>query len=166
MSSESIDAAVAHAGAGDERAEEEQATAGGEQAPLLKDDVGGNRGKKKKERKRGVPADLGTAMQSERTFFKWVWLGFHMGAVNTFILAFFAKSKHVFAKFLLVAVTWTIALAFVLYGVVSYYRRRRALQQGASDRFYWDNPWGPYAVAIAVTFEVLAVMVFAVVESF
>eukprot|EP00188_Purpureofilum_apyrenoidigerum_P002401 Plantae.Rhodophyta-Purpureofilum_apyrenoidigerum.ctg2487.p1 GENE.Plantae.Rhodophyta-Purpureofilum_apyrenoidigerum.ctg2487~~Plantae.Rhodophyta-Purpureofilum_apyrenoidigerum.ctg2487.p1 ORF type:complete len:171 (-),score=35.50 Plantae.Rhodophyta-Purpureofilum_apyrenoidigerum.ctg2487:421-933(-) len=141
----------------------------GERSPLLEDSQESSRDKKKKKKKKKdekiMSSDLGTAMQSERTYFKWVWLGFHMGAINTFILAFFGKSEHVFAKLGLVALIWGIALAFVLYGVISYYRRRRALQLGESDRFFWDNPWGPYAVAVAVTFEVLTVLIFAIVDT-
>ncbi|KAJ8902843.1 hypothetical protein NDN08_006163 [Rhodosorus marinus] len=130
--------------------------------PLLPDKKEVKKGKRKgKKKKNTMPHDIGTTMQSERTFMKWVWLGFHIGAIGTFILAFFAKSQYPVAEVLLVLATWVIAFSFVLFGTVNFYRRRRALAKGLSDRFFWDNRWGPYAAVGAIVFEILMVVVFA-----
>lgn len=137
-----------------------------EGTPLLNDVEDGGGGlssetapKAKKKKSEMMPNDIKTNLQLERTFFKWIWTGFHLGAIGTFILSFFSSSRITTTKIILILFAWVLALSFVVYGLVSYYRRRAALRTNQLERRKWDNPYGPFIVCAAVSVEIIAVVV-------
>jgi uncharacterized membrane protein YidH (DUF202 family) len=118
-------------------------------------------GKKEEQGKKKKDDDLKTHMANERTFFKWLFTGFHIGAMGTFILAFFSESRDPF-KLLLVIFCWLIALSFVFYGLYNYYRRRRALRLGLKESTEWDAPHGPAFVVAGLVLVIASVIIYAI----
>ncbi|GJQ15111.1 hypothetical protein GpartN1_g6902.t1 [Galdieria partita] len=121
----------------------------------------GKAGKKEESGKKKKDDDLKTHMANERTFFKWLFTGFHIGAMGTFILAFFSESRDPY-KLLLVIFCWLIALSFVLYGLYNYYRRRRALRMGLKESTEWDAPHGPAFVVAGLVLVIASVIIYAI----
>mmetsp|Transcript_4847 Transcript_4847/g.9790 ORF Transcript_4847/g.9790 Transcript_4847/m.9790 type:complete len:247 (-) Transcript_4847:1004-1744(-) len=149
--------------------------------------------KKKKSTKGVKDDDLKTHMQNERTFFKWLFFGFHVGGLGTFILTFFASSAPFRSQ--LVLLVWLVAFFFIYYGLFRYFQRRRwvvehmssgvephcrlvtsmtssacsalprsrALRLGLTDPAEWDDPWGPLLMTLAFVAIVGGIMVYAVV---
>ncbi|GAB0492003.1 hypothetical protein MMPV_003261 [Pyropia vietnamensis] len=122
----------------------------------------GKKGKKgKKAKKPQMKDDIKTSMASERTFFKWIWTGFHIGGVGTFILGFFSSDSG-YWRLSLVAFTWLVAFGGIFYGLAQFYRRRAALRDGRLEPEAWENAHAPAIVVAMFTVVISSVLVFAV----
>lgn len=128
----------------------------------------GNKGKKGKKQKKAkkpqMKDDIKTSMASERTFFKWIWTGFHIGGVGTFILGFFSSDGG-YWRLSLVAFAWLVAFGGIFYGLAQFYRRRAALREGRLEPEAWENPHAPAIVVAMFTVVISSVLVFAVATS-
>eukprot|EP00184_Porphyridium_aerugineum_P003687 CAMPEP_0184697466 /NCGR_PEP_ID=MMETSP0313-20130426/4429_1 /TAXON_ID=2792 /ORGANISM="Porphyridium aerugineum, Strain SAG 1380-2" /LENGTH=297 /DNA_ID=CAMNT_0027156273 /DNA_START=29 /DNA_END=918 /DNA_ORIENTATION=- len=81
--------------------------------------------------------DLKTNMSNERTFFKWLFTALHVGTTGTWILKFFSTPGPF--ELWLVLGSWLVAFVIIGYGLIGFYRRRRAIQLGM-DVEEGDNP--------------------------
>jgi uncharacterized membrane protein YidH (DUF202 family) len=108
--------------------------------------------------------DLKTHMANERTFFKWLFTGFHIGAMGTFILSFYSddSGQPGTGKILLCLAIWMVALVYVMYGLINFYRRRRALRQGLGKE-EWDSGAGPAYVVAGLVLVIGSVLVYSLV---
>ncbi|KAK4530799.1 hypothetical protein CCYA_CCYA05G1656 [Cyanidiococcus yangmingshanensis] len=108
--------------------------------------------------------DLKTHMANERTFFKWLFTGFHIGAMGTFILSFYSddSGRPGTGKILLCLAIWMVALVYIMYGLINFYRRRRALRQGLSKE-EWDSGAGPAYVVAGLVLVIGSVLVYSLV---
>jgi uncharacterized membrane protein YidH (DUF202 family) len=108
--------------------------------------------------------DLKTHMANERTFFKWLFTGFHIGAMGTFILSFYSddSGRPGTGKILLCLAIWMVALVYVMYGLINFYRRRRALRQGLGKE-EWDSGAGPAYVVAGLVLVIGSVLVYSLV---
>lgn len=77
---------------------------------------------RKKEKKRAKDDDIKTHMSNERTFFKWLFFGFHLGGFGTFIITFFPPRS---GRIYVVLFIWLIGFYFMYYGLYRYFVRRR-----------------------------------------
>jgi uncharacterized membrane protein YidH (DUF202 family) len=131
-----------------------------EPAPSKKSKKDKDKDKDKDKGKSGqkIVADaLKTDMAAERTFFKWLWTGLHVGAIGTFIFVTFDNDKQDPYRFLVVAFSWGIAFGLVLYGLFAYNRRRVALREGRIEILpAVTRDYGPCIVVTAVALVVLA----------
>jgi uncharacterized membrane protein YidH (DUF202 family) len=125
--------------------------------------------KKDKDKDKGksgqklVADALKTDMAAERTFFKWLWTGLHVGAIGTFIFVTFDTNKEDPYRLLVVAFAWTVAFGLVLYGLFTYNRRREALRQGRMEVLPWiTREYGPCIVVGAVALVVCTGLAYAV----
>jgi len=141
-------------------------TDGDEITPLISDteacgaSSNGGGGKKKKGPK---DDDIKTHMANERTFFKWLFFGFHIGAMGTFILTFFAPSTP--GRVWMVLGVWLVAFFFIYYGLFRYFMRRRALRLGLRDPTDWDDPLAPALMTAALFLIVVSIIAYAVLTS-
>lgn len=83
-----------------------------------------------KKARKAVSDALKTDMAAERTFFKWLWTGLHIGAIGSFIFIAFDGDRQDPMRLVVVGLSWVVALALVFYGTFAYYRRRKALRSG------------------------------------
>ncbi|KAJ8902034.1 hypothetical protein NDN08_006442 [Rhodosorus marinus] len=125
-----------------------------------------SRGKPKKEKKkkskRRKDDDIKTHMSNERTFFKWLFFGFHIGGFGTFILTFFPAGG---GRVYVVLFVWLVAFFFMYYGLFRYFTRRRAMKYGAAREEDWDDPIAPALMTIALFLTVGAIIFYAVSTS-
>jgi uncharacterized membrane protein YidH (DUF202 family) len=125
--------------------------------------------KSKKDKDKGktgqklVADALKTDMAAERTFFKWLWTGLHVGAIGTFIFVTFDTNKEDPYRLLVVSFAWSVAFGLVLYGLFTYNRRREALRQGRMEVLPWiTREYGPCIVVAAVALVVCSGLAYAV----
>jgi uncharacterized membrane protein YidH (DUF202 family) len=64
--------------------------------------------------------DMKNHMANERTFFKYLFTGLHLGSIGTLVLTYFSANDA--SKLLLVAFIWLIAFGFMFWGLAGYYR--------------------------------------------
>mmetsp|Transcript_8451 Transcript_8451/g.17167 ORF Transcript_8451/g.17167 Transcript_8451/m.17167 type:complete len:153 (-) Transcript_8451:634-1092(-) len=93
--------------------------------------------------------DIKTNMSNERTFFKWMWTGIHVGSLGTWVLRFFADPTR-FDVFL-VFLTWVVAFCLMFYGLFRFYGRRWALKNGVEDPGEVDSPLAIVTLTLCVT---------------
>jgi len=117
---------------------------------------------KKKKSKRRKDDDIKTHMSNERTFFKWLFFGFHIGGFGTFILTFFPAGG---GRVYVVLFVWLVAFFFMYYGLFRYLTRRRAMKYGAAREEDWDDPIAPALMTIALFLTVGAIIFYAVSTS-
>ncbi len=67
-------------------------------------------------------------MANERTFFKYLFSAFHLGAMGTFLLTYFSRRDEY--KLLLVIMTWVTAFSFIFWGLWAYYHRKTLMNDG------------------------------------
>jgi len=115
----------------------------------------------KKKNKPPKDDDIKTHMANERTFFKWLFFGFHIGAMGTFILTFFSPSTP--GRVWLVLGVWLVAFFFIYYGLFRYFLRRRALRLGLRDPTDWDDPLAPALMSGALFLVVIVIIGYAIV---
>lgn len=96
--------------------------------------------------------------------FQWIWTGFHIGGVGTFILGFFSSDGG-YWRLSLVAFAWLVAFGGIFYGLAQFYRRRAALREGRLEPEAWENPHAPAIVVAMFTVVISSVLVFAVATS-
>lgn len=92
---------------------------------------------------------------------QWIWTGFHIGGVGTFILGFFSSDSG-YWRLSLVAFAWLVAFGGIFYGLAQFYRRRAALREGRLEPEAWENPHAPAIVVAMFTVVISSVLVFAV----
>jgi len=97
----------------------------------------------------------------QRVPLQWIWTGFHIGGVGTFILGFFSSEGGLW-RLSLVAFAWLVAFGGIFYGLNQFYRRRNALREGLLEPENWENPHAPAIVVAMFTVVIVAVLVFAV----
>lgn len=97
----------------------------------------------------------------QRIPWQWIWTGFHIGGVGTFILGFFSSEEGPW-RLSLVAFAWLVAFGGIFYGLKQFYRRRNALREGLLEPENWENPHAPAIVVAMFTVVIAAVLVFAV----
>jgi len=117
---------------------------------------------KKKKSKRRKDDDIKTHMSNERTFFKWLFFGFHIGGFGTFILTFFPPGG---GRVYVVLFVWLVAFFFMYYGLFRYFTRRRAMKHGVARKEDWDDPIAPALMTIALFLTVGAIIFYAVSTS-
>lgn len=139
-----------------------------EGTPLLPAPATTGVGKKKKAGSGGTSDarafkddDIKTAMANERTFFKWLFFGFHIGAMGTFILTFFSPAAP--GRVTMVLFTWAVAFFFIFYGLARYYTRRTAIRNGLRDPADWEDAAAPALMAGALLLVVGSIVVYAFV---
>eukprot|EP00188_Purpureofilum_apyrenoidigerum_P001816 Plantae.Rhodophyta-Purpureofilum_apyrenoidigerum.ctg20454.p1 GENE.Plantae.Rhodophyta-Purpureofilum_apyrenoidigerum.ctg20454~~Plantae.Rhodophyta-Purpureofilum_apyrenoidigerum.ctg20454.p1 ORF type:complete len:180 (+),score=46.36 Plantae.Rhodophyta-Purpureofilum_apyrenoidigerum.ctg20454:90-629(+) len=114
---------------------------------------------KKEKTKKRRDDDIKTHMSNERTFFKWLFFGFHIGGFGTFILTFFTPGG---GRIYVVLFIWLIAFFFMYYGLFRYFTRRRAMTRGLRSPDEWDDPVAPALMAAALFLIVGAIITYAV----
>lgn len=72
--------------------------------------------------------DVKMHMTNERTFFKYLFASFHLGAMGTFLLQYYSQPS--FYKPVLIGFIWLTAFSFICVGLYTYYQRRDFLKQG------------------------------------
>uniref|UniRef100_A0A6T5VQV8 DUF202 domain-containing protein n=1 Tax=Erythrolobus australicus TaxID=1077150 RepID=A0A6T5VQV8_9RHOD len=117
-------------------------------------DVGGGR-------KVAKGNDLKTNMGNERTFFKWMFTGLHVGTASTWVLKFFAEPGP--SELWMALFAWIVAFAIVGYGLAGYYRRRRAIFDGKSVSEA-ESPTAVVLVALASTLTMGGIILYSVVS--
>jgi uncharacterized membrane protein YidH (DUF202 family) len=146
----------------------------GAQAPTTYDAVtpvggaapSGKKAKKDKDKGKSgqklVADALKTDMAAERTFFKWLWTGLHVGAIGTFIFVTFDNDEQDPYRFAVVFFAWAVAFGLVLYGLFAYSRRRAALREGRMEVLPWiTREYGPCIVVAAVALVVFSGLAYA-----
>mmetsp|Transcript_9808 Transcript_9808/g.20627 ORF Transcript_9808/g.20627 Transcript_9808/m.20627 type:complete len:177 (+) Transcript_9808:81-611(+) len=103
--------------------------------------------------------DLKTNMGNERTFFKWLFTGLHVGTASTWVLKFFAEPSS--SQLWIALGAWLVAFAIIGYGLIGFYRRRVAIFQGKSVA-HAENPVAVVLVALASTFTMGGIIVYSV----
>lgn len=102
-------------------------------------------------------------MGNERTLTKWLAMGMEIGAIGTFVLLMLhsnhdGKSAWGLTTFL---VAWAVGFALVLYGVLGYYGRRKAIETGNLDLDPASKyTWVPLAVTVALVSVVVASLLY------
>lgn len=111
--------------------------------------------KKGKSGHKFVSEAVKTDMAAERTFFKWLWAGVHIGAIGTVISVTLGTDNHDPYRQAFVTFAWSVAFGLVLYGLFAYNRRRRALREGRLALLpEVTREWGPYIVVFALALVV------------
>lgn len=64
-----------------------------------------------------------TGLQIERTWFKWLFTGLHIGSYGTWVIKFFAANDG--TTLFIVIASWIVAFGVILFGLEIYYNRRR-----------------------------------------
>lgn len=85
--------------------------------------------------------DVKIHMANERTFFKYLFAGFHLGAMGTFLITYFPRDDQL--KPFLVAATWFSAFSFIFWGLYAYYHRRALMVDGQAKDLTLLNLHGP-----------------------
>uniref|UniRef100_A0A7S0ZB64 DUF202 domain-containing protein n=1 Tax=Timspurckia oligopyrenoides TaxID=708627 RepID=A0A7S0ZB64_9RHOD len=101
--------------------------------------------------------DLKTNMGNERTFFKWMFTGLHVGTSSTWILKFFSEPGRF--EVWMILIVWIIAFCVVAYGLVGYYRRREAIQMGKTVSEA-DSPTAVVFLAISSTLTMATIIIY------
>eukprot|EP00190_Bangiopsis_sp_CCMP1999_P004315 CAMPEP_0198727662 /NCGR_PEP_ID=MMETSP1475-20131203/4733_1 /TAXON_ID= ORGANISM="Unidentified sp., Strain CCMP1999" /NCGR_SAMPLE_ID=MMETSP1475 /ASSEMBLY_ACC=CAM_ASM_001111 /LENGTH=182 /DNA_ID=CAMNT_0044489749 /DNA_START=30 /DNA_END=578 /DNA_ORIENTATION=+ len=114
---------------------------------------------KKEKTKKRKDDDIKTHMSNERTFFKWLFFGFHIGGFGTFILTFFTPGG---GRIYVVLFIWLVAFFFMYYGLFRYFTRRRAMTLGLRNPEEWDDPVAPALMTAALFLVVGAIVAYAI----
>jgi len=88
--------------------------------------------------------DMKNHMANERTFFKYLFTGLHLGSIGTLVLTYFSANDA--SKLLLVAFIWLIAFGFMFWGLAGYYRRKHLMETGQFKETQHLNPHMPSIV--------------------
>lgn len=105
--------------------------------------------------------DVKMHMANERTFFKYLFASFHLGAMGTFLLTYFSKND--VGKLFLVMVTWIAAFSVIFWGLYSFYYRRLLMLEGTLKDVSGVNPHGP-AYVVTIFFVIFSsIIVYAVI---
>mmetsp|Transcript_47853 Transcript_47853/g.117247 ORF Transcript_47853/g.117247 Transcript_47853/m.117247 type:complete len:148 (-) Transcript_47853:21-464(-) len=139
------------------------ATSGSDDGPLARAEDGTAPGpsteKPEKKKKPKNSNDLKTAMGNERTFFKYLWTGLHVGTMGTWLLKFYSEPGR--TELGLVIVTWVVAFFLVGYGLYRFYHRRWAMTNGYPVEEA-DSPFAVVLITGCVTVTVGGVVAYLV----
>lgn len=104
--------------------------------------------------------DVKIHMANERTFFKYLFASFQLGAIGTFLLTFFPQSDDPY-KYFLVAMTWITAFSFIFWGLFAYYHRKALMNEGRMKDTAHVNPHGPAYVLFMFVLVFLTIILYA-----
>jgi len=104
--------------------------------------------------------DMKNHMANERTFFKYLFTGLHIGSIGTLVLSFFPSTD--LTKLYLVLVIWLIAFGFMFFGLTSYYRRKYLMENGFFKDSQMLNPHTPLIITVIFVFVIFLVILYAV----
>jgi uncharacterized membrane protein YidH (DUF202 family) len=104
--------------------------------------------------------DMKNHMANERTFFKYLFTGLHVGSIGTLVLNFFPNTD--ITKIYLVIAIWVIAFAFMFWGLYGYYRRKYLMETGMFKDTQMLNPHMPLIITSIFFGVVLLVVIYAV----
>lgn len=112
--------------------------------------------KKGKKEGKKVADQLKLNMANERTFMKWVVMGMQMGAIGTFVLLALDRDRSTVWGVVTLGFAWAVGFSIAFYGLIGYYGRRRALENGDLKS---DPAFGRVLFPLVVTFSMVAVVV-------
>lgn len=104
--------------------------------------------------------DMKNHMANERTFFKYLFTGLHVGGVGTLVLSFFSRDDGF--KLALVITIWLIAFGFMFWGLYSYYHRKHLMESGHFKDSQMLNPHTPAIISSIFLFVIVLVLAYAV----
>lgn len=102
--------------------------------------------------------DVKMHMTNERTFFKYLFASFHLGAMGTFLLQYYSQPS--FYKPVLIGFIWLTAFSFILFGLYTYYQRRRFLMLGRMKQLNGLQMHGPAYVLIFFFIVFLSILIY------
>lgn len=105
--------------------------------------------------------DVKIHMANERTFFKYLFASFQLGAIGTFLLTYFPQGDE--KKLFLVAMIWITAFSFIFWGLFAYYHRKALMNEGRLKDTSHVNPHGPAYVLVMFIVVFLSIIMYAVV---
>ncbi|KAJ8904265.1 hypothetical protein NDN08_000789 [Rhodosorus marinus] len=106
--------------------------------------------------------EIKSGLQTERTWFKWLFTGLQIGGFGTWLLKFFSSDGP--ETLILLIFSWVFALMVVLHGLSKFYSRRRAIKSGSKDTDEFDSPYSVAFVVIATTIVVGGTVVYTVIK--
>lgn len=107
--------------------------------------------------------DMKNHMANERTFFKYLFTGLHIGGIGTLVLSFFATAD--VNKLYLVLFIWLVAFGFMFWGLYSYYRRKRLMETGHFKETQLLNPHTPVIITIIFVSVIALVVAYAMISN-
>ncbi len=103
--------------------------------------------------------DMKNHMANERTFFKYLFTGLHIGGIGTLVLTFFANED--IHKLYLVIAIWCIAFGFMGWGLYNYYHRKALMESGHYRETQMLNPHTPALISGIFIFVIMLVLFYA-----
>jgi hypothetical protein len=104
--------------------------------------------------------DVKLHMTNERTFFKYLFASFHLGAMGTFLLQYYSQPS--FYKPVLIGFIWLTAFSFILFGLYTYYQRRQFLMVGRMKQLNGLQMHGPTYILVLFFIVFLAILVYSI----
>ncbi len=104
--------------------------------------------------------DMKNHMANERTFFKYLFTGLHIGGIGTLVLSFFQSTD--LQKLYLVLFIWIIAFSFMFWGLYSYYKRKYLMEKGHFKEIQLLNPHTPIIITAIFIFVIAMVIAYAI----
>jgi hypothetical protein len=102
--------------------------------------------------------DVKMHMTNERTFFKYLFASFHLGAIGTFLLQYYSQPSSY--KPILIGFIWLTAFSFILFGLYTYYQRRQFLLLGRMKQLTGLQMHGPTFVLICFFICFIAILIY------
>jgi hypothetical protein len=104
--------------------------------------------------------DVKMHMTNERTFFKYLFASFHLGAMGTFLLQYYSQPS--FYKPVLIGFIWLTAFSFILLGLYSYYQRRQFLLLGRMKQLNGLQFHGPTYILIFFFIIFISILIYSI----
>lgn len=101
-------------------------------------------------------------MANERTFFKYLFTGIHIGGIGTLVLSYFSTDN--ITKIYLVLFIWIIAFCFMFWGLYNYYKRKWMMESGLFKVTSLLNPHTPAIVTATFIYIVLLILIYAILS--
>uniref|UniRef100_A0A0A9XFN3 ATP-dependent zinc metalloprotease FTSH 4, mitochondrial n=1 Tax=Lygus hesperus TaxID=30085 RepID=A0A0A9XFN3_LYGHE len=102
-------------------------------------------------------------MANERTFFKYLFTGIHIGGIGTLVLSYFTTND--IRKIYLVLFIWIIAFCFMFWGLYNYYKRKWMMESGLFKATSLLNPHTPAIVTVTFIYIVVLIIAYALVTN-
>lgn len=103
--------------------------------------------------------DIKNHMANERTFFKYLFTGLHVGGIGTFVLSFFGETNGSVKIYLVISI-WIAAFFFMFWGLYNYYRRKHLMETGHFKEMQMLNPHTPTIIAVLFTIIIGGVVLY------
>lgn len=100
--------------------------------------------------------DMKNHMANERTFFKYLFTGLHIGSIGTLVLTFFPNDD--IHKLYLVIIIWLIAFFFMFWGLYGYYKRKNLMEMGKLQDTTEISPHTPLLISSIFVGVILSVV--------